>query len=206
MWLLSESCVTVHETHFSIPNLKTRVYRQWYLHISVRSNKLRSYLLTYFLGPRKKLLHYLDVRKAILEKKLSGLEEYQATSVTNSVQYRMGPAGTGQPSVIYPKLDFEPSSFYALGSPIALFNAVRGINALGANFKLPTCPKFFNIFHPYDPVAYRVESLIDPEYATLRPGAFWRVFSKIIPIILNLSIFCSNCVFNKFTLNCVVHN
>jgi hypothetical protein len=114
----------------------------------------------------------LDVRKAILEKKLSGLEEYQATSVTNSVQYRMGPAGTGQPSVIYPKLDFEPSSFYALGSPIALFNAVRGINALGANFKLPTCPKFFNIFHPYDPVAYRVESLIDPEYATLRPGAF----------------------------------
>ena len=88
-------------------------------------------LFFYFLGPRKKLLHYLDVRKAILEKKLSGLEEYQATSVTNSVQYRIGPAGTGQPSVIYPKLDFEPVSFYALGSPIALFNAVRGIESLG---------------------------------------------------------------------------
>ena len=88
-------------------------------------------LFSYFLGPRKKLLHYLDVRKAILEKKLSGLEEYQATSVTNSVQYRIGPAGTGQPSVIYPKLDFEPVSFYALGSPIALFNAVRGIESLG---------------------------------------------------------------------------
>ena len=111
----------------------------------------------------------MDVRKAILEKKLSGLEEYQATSVTSDVQYRIGPAGTGQPSVIYPKLDFEPVSFYALGSPIALFNAVRGINALGANFKLPTCPRFFNIFHPYDPVAYRIESLIDPEYANLRP-------------------------------------
>jgi hypothetical protein len=37
------------------------------------------------------------------------------------------------------------------------------------NFKFPTCPKFFNIFHPYDPVAYRIESLINSEYATLRP-------------------------------------
>ena len=135
----------------------------------VRSSSKSTYKNPHFLGPRKKLLHYLDVRKAILEKKLSGLEEYQATSVTSDVQYRIGPAGTGQPSVIYPKLDFEPVSFYALGSPIALFNAVRGINALGANFKLPTCPRFFNIFHPYDPVAYRIESLIDPEYANLRP-------------------------------------
>lgn len=121
------------------------------------------------LGPRKKLLHYLDVRKAILEKKLSGLEEYQEASITSDVKYRIGPAGTGQPSVFYPKLDFEPASFYALGSPIALFNAVRGIQNLGPGFKLPTCSKFFNIFHPYDPVAYRLESLIDPDYANLRP-------------------------------------
>ena len=107
------------------------------------------------LGPRKKLLHFIEVRKAIMEKKLSGLEEYQETSITSNVKYRIGPAGTGQPSVFYPKLDFEPASFYALGSPIALFNGVRGIDKLGPNFKLPTCPKFFNIFHPYDPVAYR---------------------------------------------------
>ena len=70
------------------------------------------------LGPRKKLLHYLQVRKAIQEKKLSGLEEYEETSITSDVKYRIGPAGTGQPSVKYPKLDFEPASFYALGSPI----------------------------------------------------------------------------------------
>ena len=139
------------------------------------------------LGPRKKLLHYLQVRKAIQEKTLSGLEEYEETSITSDVKYRIGPAGTGQPSVKYPKLDFEPASFYALGSPIGkvfftflvnpfkilyflgLFHAVRGISNLGPNFKFPTCPKFFNIFHPYDPVAYRIESLIEAEYANLRP-------------------------------------
>ena len=112
------------------------------------------------LGPRKKLLHYLQVRKAIQEKKLSGLQEYEETSITSDVKYRIGTAGTGQPSVTYPKLDFEPASFYALGSPIALFHAVRGISNLGPNFKLPTCPKFFNIFHPYDPVAYRIGNVL----------------------------------------------
>ncbi len=121
------------------------------------------------LGPRKKLLKYIDVQRAIAEHRLSGLEQYDKTSVTSDVKYRVGPAGTGQPCVVYPKLDFEPASFYALGSPIALFHAVRGIRELGPMFQLPTCPKFFNIFHPYDPVAYRIESLISQEMSSLRP-------------------------------------
>merc|ERR1719383_815455 len=47
--------------------------------------------------------------------------------------------------------------------------AVRGIQSLGDDFKLPTCARFFNIFHPYDPVAYRIESLVNLEYSNLRP-------------------------------------
>jgi len=81
----------------------------------------------------------------------------------------VGPAGTGQPSVAYPRLCFTPACFYALGSPIGMFQAVRGIACLGQAFRLPTCKRFFNIFHPYDPVAYRVESLLDQAYANLRP-------------------------------------
>ena len=51
-----------------------------------------------------------------------------------------------------------------------MFLAVRGIESLGPNFSFPTCPRFFNIFHPFDPIAYRVEGLIKPEYGlTLRP-------------------------------------
>lgn len=38
---------------------------------------------------------------------------------------------------------------------LGMFVCVRGIEELGENFKLPTCPAFFNIFHPFDPVAYR---------------------------------------------------
>jgi len=49
-----------------------------------------------------------------------------------------------------------------------MFVAVRGLDSLGLDFHFPTCPAFYNIFHPFDPVAYRMESLIDPTL-DLRP-------------------------------------
>jgi len=61
----------------------------------------------------------------------------------------------------YPVLDFQPQAFFALGSPIALFNTVMDVS-VDSEYVLPNCANFFNIFHPYDPVAYRFEPLIDP--------------------------------------------
>uniref|UniRef100_H2YTI5 DDHD domain-containing protein n=1 Tax=Ciona savignyi TaxID=51511 RepID=H2YTI5_CIOSA len=76
--------------------------------------------------------------------------------------------GTGQPAVRYPQLDFQPHALFAMGSPIGMFLTVRGISELGEDFALPTCPGFINIFHPFDPVAYRVEPLINPDF-NLKP-------------------------------------
>ena len=108
------------------------------------------------------------------------------------VSYTIGHAGTGQPAIKYPAFDFHPTCFFAMGSPTgtstihytkqynvfdssgavihnvrrmvfpAVFISVRGIDILGQDFKFPTCRNFLNIFHPYDPVAYRMEPLIDP--------------------------------------------
>lgn len=50
-----------------------------------------------------------------------------------------------------------------------MFATIRGVDAFGVNFQLPTTDNFFNIFHPYDPVAYRIEALVNPDLATLRP-------------------------------------
>uniref|UniRef100_A0A2M4B8Q0 Putative phosphatidic acid-preferring phospholipase a1 n=1 Tax=Anopheles marajoara TaxID=58244 RepID=A0A2M4B8Q0_9DIPT len=88
---------------------------------------------------------------------------------SQQINYEVGPAGTGQPYITYPQLLFRPKKFFALGSPIGMFVTIRGIDALGLNFALPTCDGFFNIFHPYDPVAYRIEALINPELSSLRP-------------------------------------
>lgn len=63
-----------------------------------------------------------------------------------------------------------------IGSPTGLFTALRGVNpskgrplgspAAGMLYPgcapggLPVCRRMFNVFHPFDPVAYRLEPLI----------------------------------------------
>lgn len=90
-------------------------------------------------------------------------------SLTSAVNFEMGTAGTGQPSIAYPQLLFQPQSVFMLGSPIAMFLTVRGLTQLSPHYHLPTCPNVFNIFHPFDPVAYRLETLIHPHLTDLRP-------------------------------------
>lgn len=85
------------------------------------------------------------------------------------ISYVMGSAGTGQPFIVYPHLNFYPKAFFAFGSPVGMFVTTRGIDTLGENFRLPTCPAFFNIFHPFDPVAYRIEPMVNNEAHKYRP-------------------------------------
>ncbi|XP_046851691.1 phospholipase DDHD2-like [Xenia sp. Carnegie-2017] len=139
------------------------------------------------MGPRKKIISYQkdyikekEVRNLSLENtKVADIDTTETSQVNSSLtnlgvtspsieiveilqyhQGQQGTAGTGQPYVHYPKLDFEPRNMFALGSPIGLFLTVRGVDSVGMDYCLPTCPGFYNIFHPYDPVAYRIEPLV----------------------------------------------
>ena len=85
---------------------------------------------------------------------------------------RSGDARVGEiPGFAYPVLDFSPARFFAVGAPIGMFLSVRDeLNGLrGSGFRFPTCPRFYNIFHPFDPVAYRLEPAFDPAYAGRPP-------------------------------------
>ncbi|XP_019358462.1 PREDICTED: SEC23-interacting protein isoform X1 [Gavialis gangeticus] len=79
-----------------------------------------------------------------------------------NIDYEYFEVGTGQVSVAHNTLDFEPDIFFALGSPIGVFLTVRGVEKIDENYRLPTCKGFFNIYHPLDPVAYRLEPMIIP--------------------------------------------
>ncbi|XP_003479352.1 SEC23-interacting protein isoform X3 [Cavia porcellus] len=79
------------------------------------------------------------------------------------VDYESFEVGTGQVSVVHNSLDFEPEIFFALGSPIGMFLTIRGVDRIDENYRLPTCKGFFNIYHPLDPVAYRLEPMIVPD-------------------------------------------
>jgi hypothetical protein len=63
-----------------------------------------------------------------------------------------------------PVLLFSVDNLFCFGSPVGLFLNVRG-QQIARDFKLPTCKRVFNIYHPYDPVAYRIEPILNPRRA-----------------------------------------
>ncbi|XP_078106731.1 triacylglycerol hydrolase DDHD2 [Sander vitreus] len=144
------------------------------------------------LGPRKKILNYVrrkwlseDCKKRAVclppglqvppqvtsdhdGNQSSGLTTQQsqfhrAQSVTSAVDYEYFDVGIGQVSIDYPQLAFQPQTFFAFGSPIGMFLTVRGLKHIDPNYTFPTCKSFYNIYHPYDPVAYRLEPMIVTE-------------------------------------------
>uniref|UniRef100_A0A672Y4C8 DDHD domain containing 2 n=1 Tax=Sphaeramia orbicularis TaxID=375764 RepID=A0A672Y4C8_9TELE len=88
---------------------------------------------------------------------------HRAQSVTSAVDYEYFDMGIGQVSIDYPQLSFHPQTFFAFGSPIGMFLTVRGLKRIDPNYTFPTCKSFYNIYHPYDPVAYRIEPMIVSE-------------------------------------------
>ena len=118
------------------------------------------------MGARKKLSAYIGEWKSRSHAKSERrfLDGYPSTGEVQGYNFVKGVCGTGQISIRYPKLDFQPCFLFCIGSPIGLFLSVRGTQKLGVDFSLPTCGGLYHIFHPYDYVAYRIEPLIDPNF------------------------------------------
>mmetsp|Transcript_27944 Transcript_27944/g.79021 ORF Transcript_27944/g.79021 Transcript_27944/m.79021 type:complete len:780 (-) Transcript_27944:219-2558(-) len=91
---------------------------------------------------------------------------------------RGGPMGEAPLAALrYPKLSFAVDSLFLLGSPLGLFLALKGVNPAqgrslgspgakellpyggGYGDSLPAVRRMYNIYHPCDPVAYRLEPL-----------------------------------------------
>ncbi|XP_074837982.1 triacylglycerol hydrolase DDHD2 isoform X2 [Carettochelys insculpta] len=136
------------------------------------------------LGPRMKILHYVrpkeesqdallqapvpagkeDETRVAPQAALRSTPEPGSSSNANSgSKYQYLDVGLGQVSANYPQLIYKPRIFFAFGSPIGMFLTVRGVKRIDPNYSLPTCKGFFNIFHPFDPVAYRIEPMIVPD-------------------------------------------
>ncbi|GKV09233.1 hypothetical protein SLEP1_g20768 [Rubroshorea leprosula] len=84
------------------------------------------------------------------------------------------------PYIRYTKLEFKVDTFFAVGSPLGVFLALRNIRlgiGKGQEYwdeeniseEMPDCRQMFNIFHPFDPVAYRIEPIVCKEYTEKRP-------------------------------------
>ncbi|XP_012331402.1 phospholipase DDHD2 isoform X3 [Aotus nancymaae] len=123
------------------------------------------------LGPRKKIINYFSTRKNSMginrptPQSVSGAniaKESEFCSRSNTRHDDYLDVGIGQVSVKYPRLIYKPEIFFAFGSPIGMFLTVRGLKRIDPNYRFPTCKGFFNIYHPFDPVAYRIEPMVVP--------------------------------------------
>ncbi|MEJ1284986.1 DDHD domain containing 2 [Cricetulus griseus] len=113
------------------------------------------------LGPRKKILNHFRTRKNSMGVNRPDTSASEVNSSKENGDYL--DVGIGQVSVKYPRLNYKPEIFFAFGSPIGMFLTVRGLRRIDPNYKFPTCKGFFNIYHPFDPVAYRIEPMVAPE-------------------------------------------
>ncbi|KAI5668916.1 hypothetical protein M9H77_18769 [Catharanthus roseus] len=120
-----------------------------------------------------------------LESKYKGTLE-KAKTVTDKLMPESLPPGRSDsvksytPHIQYTKLEFKVDTFFAVGSPLGVFLSLRNIRIGIGNGRdyweeeniheeMPACRQMFNIFHPFDPVAYRIEPLICKEYENKRP-------------------------------------
>lgn len=126
------------------------------------------------LGARRKLGTYINFKRVSLMAKKNTQQHSTGDNSESSQSCPVAATGmenmfTGQYLLKYPQLKFKPKCFFAFGSPAPMFLNVRGIQNISKEYKFPTCERMFNIFHPYDPLAYRMEPLIDPRFKGVEP-------------------------------------
>uniref|UniRef100_A0A0D9X3Q3 DDHD domain-containing protein n=1 Tax=Leersia perrieri TaxID=77586 RepID=A0A0D9X3Q3_9ORYZ len=133
----------------------------------------------------------LKARLALLEQQNDLVTEtsvsHQGKSASHAVKssgkQRSGQASTSEsytPHIRYTKLNFKVDTFFAVGSPLGVFLSLRNVRigiGRGQDYwqneniveEMPCCRQMFNIFHPFDPVAYRIEPLVCEDYLSKRP-------------------------------------
>ena len=79
------------------------------------------------------------------------------------------------------ELDFDVDVFFGVGSPVGMFQLLKGNRiisrqdpdyqaGISKNRMAPKVQDYYNIFHPSDPVAYRVDPLVHRDAASLTPN------------------------------------
>ncbi|KAG0162684.1 hypothetical protein DFQ28_010452 [Apophysomyces sp. BC1034] len=92
-----------------------------------------------------------------------------------------------KPDVCVPRLDFKLRYLFTCGSPIAATLIFRGLDYM--HYRPPRRTQVFNIFHPFDPLGYRIEPMINEVYCAVHPVRLRRAQRRrILPRIPNLGI------------------
>ena len=102
-----------------------------------------------------------------LEKRRLAAEaaEQNAAVTVAALQTSMNKQTSRARQLTAPDLEFTPENCFFFGAPIGLFTALqpRDQRSITPTTSFKTCARVFNVFHPYDPMAYRLEPLVAPD-------------------------------------------
>ncbi|KAG2176318.1 hypothetical protein INT43_005552, partial [Umbelopsis isabellina] len=102
-----------------------------------------------------------------------------------------------KPEITVPILDFNVRFLFTCGSPVGKFSfsaaclVLRGLDFL--YYRPPTRTKLYNVFHPFDPLGYRMEPMVNKTYVDVQPVRIHklqrrRILPMPLPKIPNLGI------------------
>ncbi|XP_037919293.1 protein retinal degeneration B isoform X2 [Hermetia illucens] len=67
------------------------------------------------------------------------------------------------------KFDFEVTDFFMFGTPMSIVLASRRLHDAKHGLTRPVCAQVYNLFHPTDPIASRLEPLLSARFSMLPP-------------------------------------
>ncbi|KAE8880279.1 hypothetical protein PF005_g12867 [Phytophthora fragariae] len=140
----------------------------------------------YYLSPRYGQLIVDSVTQQLNDKYRVFMKEHTgwdgkvsifAHSLGSMISYDIltnKPGEVASNGVHFPGLEFEVDNFFGVGSPVGVMVLARGdLNIDDGEFtpgiKMPSCRRYFNVYHPIDPIAYRIEPLIKQEMHDKEP-------------------------------------
>lgn len=68
-----------------------------------------------------------------------------------------------------PRFEFDAGDFFMFGSPLAIVLAARRLTDNRVANQKPHCQQVYNLFHPTDPIASRIEPLLSARFSMLAP-------------------------------------
>mmetsp|Transcript_24199 Transcript_24199/g.53683 ORF Transcript_24199/g.53683 Transcript_24199/m.53683 type:complete len:726 (+) Transcript_24199:101-2278(+) len=152
---------TLNSTLSDILFYKTAYYRSKIYDIVV--NRMNTRLAELQAHPSGR---FSEARVSLIGHSLGSVIAYDVLS---------GLRGSIEVGIESPELAFEVDNFFLWGSPLAALASIADIEHQSGKFLLPEKVSTYNMFHPQDPVAFRLEPLVYHEREQVPPEviSYW---------------------------------
>ncbi|CEF70686.1 Phospholipase DDHD1 [Strongyloides ratti] len=141
--------------------------------ISLFAHSLGSVILFDILSNWSPLKIYDEYVSKSLESKLDSLHNEEKESLKNYINARKNMYDKIMVNDLLNEQEenllFSVKNLFCVGSPLAIFLVMRGAKADSLFLKKERLQRVINIFHPLDPVAYRLEPMFHYLYKYIKP-------------------------------------